>query len=101
MWWDIIKDYMNSLIASFLLFVSIMFIPEVRKSKKYRIPIIVLMLLLAWLGIDKLNRDRRKEVANTYTDSVKSKKIDTLSIKVTGLKDTISKHATLINRLVK
>jgi hypothetical protein len=85
--WDTTKDYVNSFIGAFFLFISIFLIPEIRQNKKYWIPILILTLFLVLLGIDKTNRDNAKEkegslkissLASSYNKLAESYRNDTL-----------------------
>ena len=62
--WDVSKDYLNALLGAAFLLTSIILIPEVRKKRKYIVFVIFGIVVLTILGIDKINRDRRKDIAN-------------------------------------
>lgn len=74
--WNTFKDYMNSFIGAFLLLISLIVIPEIRAKKEYWIPIVIIIIILTWLGIDKTNRDNAKEHNYEVADSLKNKKFD-------------------------
>jgi len=73
MGWEQTKDYMNSLLGAAFLLISILAIPEIRKKLKYLIPVIIGVILLAWLGIDKIRRDNRTQ--DKYAQKVTSDSI--------------------------
>jgi hypothetical protein len=102
--WEIIKDYMNSFIGAILLLISLIVIPEIRAKKKYWIPIVILIVILTWLGIDKTNRDKSKDENYKTNDSLKNKRFD--SLRISDKKEIIDsfKHlkvydTTIINKI--
>src|SRR5437868_15122107 len=66
--WDTIKDYLNSFIGAAFLFATFFIIPEIRAKRKYWIPFFIGAVVLAYLGIDKINRDNRAR--NGYESSI-------------------------------
>jgi|GEM_PF-3844807 len=58
---DIIKDYLNAFLGALAIFLSLVFIPEIRAKLKYILGVLVICSLLVWLGIDKIHRDDRKD----------------------------------------
>ena len=84
--WDITKDYMNAFLGAIALFLSIIFIPEIKQKVKYVVGIIILIGILIWLGCDKIERDDRKEALNDQRRADDSVKFQKLSFKL----DTIS-----------
>lgn len=105
MWWDTIKDHMNSFIGAFFLALSIFFIPEIKKSKKYWIPISVLIIFLVWLGIDKVNRDKHDKNENDKKLEALSKTLNNIqAAKTTDSINTVKndiKDAVFQERLFK
>jgi hypothetical protein len=59
--WDLIKDNMNSFLGIALLILPFFFIPEIRKSRKYKIFFVFAFVILSWLGCDKIKRDRKSK----------------------------------------
>lgn len=86
--WDTIKDNMNSFIGAFLMLLGLIFIPEIRKSKKYRVIIVILILLLCWLGYDKISRDDKLRNNNDA-------KIDSLNRNVKDILTKAERDSTL------
>lgn len=94
MGWDTISDYMNSFIGAFFLFIGIILIPEIRKRKKYWIPIVVLIIILLGLGIDKINRDKRRDKLFRTERENDAKKIDSLLNDIKTMADNRKKDST-------
>jgi hypothetical protein len=70
---DTTKDYMTAFLGVFFIFLSIIVIREIREKKRYWIPLAVVCIFLAWLGIDKVNRDNNEKSVNDkhrHDDSV-------------------------------
>lgn len=88
--WKQLEDIIISFIGSFILLISIITIPEIRSKKKYWITATALIIALAWFGYDKINRDAKKSKEYLISDTLKTKKIDSLVKKVSSLNDTIS-----------
>jgi hypothetical protein len=89
MWWDTSKDYMNALLGAAFLFITIITIPEIRKNRKYWIPILIGIVVLGALGIDKINRDSKKDEKNEQRSNTDSANISQLKTNLKELKDTI------------
>ena len=83
--WDTIKDYMNSFIGILILLIPILLMPEVRRSKFYKIFFVIASIFLFWLGTDKIKRDKKTELLTN-----KSK--DSLNIQIRSLRDDFSKY---------
>jgi hypothetical protein len=66
-----IKDYTTSFVGAAILLLSLIFIPEIKRSTKYKIIIIILIVAIVLLGIDNVNRSNTKERENkSKTDSI-------------------------------
>ena len=67
--WGLVQDYMSTLLGAFILLISIIFIPEI---KKYRLKAIILCVILTALGVSKNYRDAAEkdkfEVRNKIND---------------------------------
>lgn len=59
--WDTLSSYGGVIISAFIVFTSIIFIPEIRKSKKYWIGAIILISFQLAFDFYKINRDNNKE----------------------------------------
>jgi len=68
---DIIKDYLNSFLAIIVIFIGFIAVPEIRKKAINWIVAAVICCVLLFLGIDKINRDDKK-------DQLQQGKIDAL-----------------------
>ncbi|MBS1737903.1 MAG: hypothetical protein JSS98_15070 [Bacteroidetes bacterium] len=99
--WDTTKDYMNSFIGAVILFLGLIFIPEIRKRKKYWITILVLIVLLFLLGIDKINRDKRKDLSNQQSDNKYKGSVDSLNTKIEVLSDSLNSFLEFQHNLEK
>jgi hypothetical protein len=62
--WDLIKDYTNAFLGAIALLLSLIFIPEIRNSKKNIFFVLLVCIMSTFLGLDKLKRDNCKDVRN-------------------------------------
>ena len=62
--WDLIKDYTNAFLGAIALLLSLIFIPEIRNSKKNIFFVLLVCITSTFLGLDKLKRDNCKDVRN-------------------------------------
>lgn len=69
MWWDTTKDYMNAIIGVVFIIIGLIAIPEIRAKKKYWIPIVIAGCIMAFIGVDKINRDNKTSTENNTRHS--------------------------------
>lgn len=79
--WDITKDYMNSFIGIAILLVPLIreWIKSANRSKSYISFLVICCIGLLALGIDKINRDNKKDSINEKRRSSDSTKLDAIS----------------------
>ena len=79
MGWDIAKDYMNAFLGALALLLSLILIPDIKRSAKYWIPTVGMIIFLAWLGIDKINRDNATQIIHETDMTLIKGKLTTIS----------------------
>jgi len=77
--WNDIKDYMNAFLGIVALILPFLFIPEIRKSWKYKLFVFICTIILFWLGYDKINRDKTKDSVSEKRNVEDSTKISNIS----------------------
>jgi len=76
---DTIVDYLNSFLGIGLLILPILLMPEIRKSKKYIIFVVIASILLFWVGCEKTKRDNKKEAKHEQQRTEDSANLNSIS----------------------
>src|ERR1700688_1565425 len=85
---DMIKDYAAALLGAIFLLISIITIPEIRRSRKYVILIMVGIIILGWLGIDKIIRDDKNNSKNEKRRFDDSATISNINLDIRDIKNS-------------
>jgi len=92
--WDALKDCMNSFLGAVALFLSLFFIPEIRRKKLFIFGVSILCAGLIWLGIDKISRDIQKDRNHEQQRQLDSLQIVSLKSDIKSLSESYKKDTT-------
>ena len=101
MHWDAIKDYATSFIGTIVLILSLIFIPEIRRSKKMWMPVIGLVIIQFLLGLDKVYRDNKRDTEYYGNINSLTKNSDILKRNADTLKKVIANNSFQTNQFLK
>jgi hypothetical protein len=82
--WDTFSDYMNSFLGATFIGIGTLLIPEIRTRKKFWIPALCLIIILCFLGFDKIKRDDKKQ--SSFDSKIDSLRTTIVEIKSSGIK---------------
>lgn len=76
---DLLKDGMNSFLGVLVMFLGLVFIPEIRRKRKYWVSTAIIALIMFFLGVDKIGRDSSKEGEAANTINSLNKNVENLT----------------------